>query len=156
MTKEYSSRFVPDHKIDLANFLTEILVLNYLKQFKKNIPTVPFWRKEYSESFADLSKRYYIELIGVKDLLKVFYPETIAEVFTQKKCFAFSYLKMENRYPILYELYKCQVKNIKNQTPTDTVDSNENNTESPSPTSVDEHVPFTPTKNNRNVSKITL
>lgn len=70
-------------------------------------PQCPFWRKEIaanSEDLKNLSKRYQVELIGVKQLLKKFKPETLIKYFTDTKTPGFKNLKKHNQTRIIKEL----------------------------------------------------
>jgi hypothetical protein len=110
---KYNSIFVPEIKIDLPNFLTELLIKNYLEFNKKPLPSSPFWRKDISNQSSDLqelSKRYALELIGIKQLLKVFSPESISKLLTEKRYFAFKHLKKESQARFLYELFQIEIK----------------------------------------------
>jgi len=111
MEKEYKSIFVPETTIDLPNFLTEILIKNYLVMIKKPLPNCPFWRKEISEKddfLQELAKRYVVELGNMKNLLKCFNPDVIAKYYTESRRTGFKLLKKENQMDILYQLYLLQ------------------------------------------------
>ena len=113
---QYNSIFVPEIKIDLPNFLTELLIRNYLEFNKKQLPTSPFWRKEISSQsrdLQDLSKRYALELTGIKQLLKVFSGSSISKLLIEKKYFAFKHLKKETQARFLYELFQIEIKQDK-------------------------------------------
>lgn len=114
--REYSSIFVAGLKVDLPNFLAELLIRNYL-QFKKiTLPTVPFWQKEWREAspiYKDIASRYGMELPEVKNLLKVFDVEVLAGYFTETSCFCLKYLKLPNRQKLIYDLYLKQLKFLK-------------------------------------------
>ncbi len=111
-TKQYSSIFVPESKIDVANYLTELLICNYVKVRKKAMPTCPFWRKEYAtdEFLQDLNEKYVLELIGIKDLLHVFDPEVLSKYIVDKFCISFKMLKKETQQAHFYELVRRQIK----------------------------------------------
>jgi hypothetical protein len=113
MVKEYKSIFVPETTIDLPNFLTEILIKNYLAMIKKQPPNCPFWRKEVcqnDEFLMELSKRYVIELTNMKNLLKCFNADVIAKYYTDSKRTGFKMLKKENQMDVLYQLFLLQSK----------------------------------------------
>lgn len=114
-TKQYQSLFVSEHKIDLANYITEIIICNYLAMLKKPKPASPFWRKEiaaHSPELVALSKKYQLELIGVKQLLKKFSGSTIAKYYTESKRTGFKGLKKENQIKILRDLEKLESSKI--------------------------------------------
>lgn len=90
--KLYNSVFASEIQIDEANYLTEILIKNYLHFIKCPLPNFPFWRKEYanqSQKITELSKRYQVELIGIKQLLRKFNAQSIAKDFVENKRFLY-------------------------------------------------------------------
>lgn len=111
--KSYQSIFVPEHKIDIANYITEIIICNYLRMIKKPRPASPFWRKDIASASPELQalcKKYQLELIGVKQLLKKFDADIIAKYYTESKRTGFKGLKKINQTKILEELSKLQTK----------------------------------------------
>lgn len=111
--KSYTSLFVTGLEIDLANYVTENFVHNYLVKFNKAKPNCAFWRTalaDKSDSLYELAKRYQLELIGVKRLLTVFSAAVILQVISTKGYFGFNTMKMVNRGPILNDLFEAQHK----------------------------------------------
>lgn len=117
--KTYPSQFDPSIKTDISNYLTEILISNFLKWQKKPIPQSPFWRKDISTSdkwLKELSKKYQVELSGVKNLLTVFSPKVLAEDFSQKNRIGVVIVKKETQKQIIFDLYQSQLKYNKGKT----------------------------------------
>lgn len=113
MDKKYNSCFVPEQGIDVANYITEQLIRNFLDMVKKPKPSCPFWRKDIAQQdpfLTDLSKRYHLELIGVKELLKIFDQSVITSYIVKNKRIGFKMLKKENQAMFLYELFKEALK----------------------------------------------
>lgn len=109
---QYESIFEPELKIDVANYLAELVIVNFLNWQKKPIPKSPFWRKSISGDntyLKQLAQRYTVELSGMKDLLEVFAPQVLAEYFRETKTVGFKLVKAETKQRILMELFKKQV-----------------------------------------------
>lgn len=107
---------MPEHKIDLPNYITEIIIRNFQKMRNKPLPNCPFWRKEIScnsPELAELCKKYQLELIGVKQLLKKFDGDIIVKFYLESKRTGFKGLKKVNQVKILEALKAMQEK--KNQ-----------------------------------------
>jgi hypothetical protein len=116
MSKVYKSIFVPEVQIDVANYLCELMMRNYMDWQKIPYPKCPFWRAEFasqSKLLKQLSERYVIELGGIQELLMVFSPDVIANLFTTKKVAGFKLFKAETKDRYLWELYCDQVKLVK-------------------------------------------
>lgn len=99
--------------IDLPNYLTELVVKNFLVLFKRPMPTCAFWKKDIAsqhDNLQDLAKMYSLELIGMKQLLKVFDGDVIAKYYTESKWTGFKRLKKANQQQIIYDLYQLQMK----------------------------------------------
>lgn len=112
----YKSLIVPDLEVDLGNYLTELLIINQCKKFKKPIPTTPFWKKEYAGLHKDLlfiSKNYGLELSAIKDYLLIFAPSVLIAGFQKKNLHTIRFLKKEERKELMYELCLQQVKYIR-------------------------------------------
>ncbi len=113
LNKEFQSHFLPDLKVDLSNYITELLICNYLKWQKQPIPNSPFWRKGItvnSEHLKELGKRYGVELSAVKDLLEVFTGSTIIKYFRENNTVGIKFVKKETQQRIIYELFKLELK----------------------------------------------
>lgn len=111
--KLYHSLFVHDLEVDLPNFLTEILIRNYLNKFNKVHPRCAFWKKDVCQQFPELQelqKKYVVELIGIQQLLKVFNSEIIIKYFQDAKPWAIKYAKKPVQQSIIYDLYQLQIK----------------------------------------------
>lgn len=124
--KIYLSRFVPEHKIDLSNYLTEQIIANYLTWQKIPFPNCPFWRKDYvntNDNYKELAKRYNLELLGVKELLKVFEIEAISSFIVKNKKIGFKFLTKEKQANFLYDLFKWQIKLEKNTPVENTIET---------------------------------
>lgn len=121
---EIKSLIVPNLVIDLGNYLTEILIINQCKKFKKQVPSVPFWKKEYSGLNKDLffiSKNYGLELSAIKDYLLIFAPSVLIAEFHNSNLHTVRFLKKEERKELLYKLFNRQVKYIRSLENFDTV-----------------------------------
>lgn len=128
MNKEYPSVFLPDKKIDLSNYLTEIIICNFLNWQKLPIPSSPFWQAAIankSVKLDDLRKRYGMELAEIKNLQKVFSTESISQTFKELKPISVKQLKKENRSNLIYNLYINELafqKQVKKVETTETVE----------------------------------
>lgn len=110
--KVYQSIFVPEIKIDIANYLTEILIKNYLNWLKIPLPKCPFWRKDIASQNADLKKlsnKYVAELTEVKELLFVFDPSVMAKDFIDNKRIGVKVIKKEQKSAIFETLIQKQI-----------------------------------------------
>lgn len=118
MSKVYDSIFVAGLKIDQINYLTEILMRNYLHWLKRPVPNCPFWRKDIMENnkqLTDLGTKYQVEISEVKNLLKVFNEDTLVNYFLNKKPVMLKFLTKEKKSVVLYELYTLQLKLLKQE-----------------------------------------
>ena len=114
--RAYKSTFAANMDIDLPNYLTELVMVNYLDLIKRSKPTSAFWKKDVmgqDDYLQDLAKIYFLELIGMKQLLKVFDPDIVAGYFLATKWSGFKRLKKDNQMKILYEFYLKQIKKEK-------------------------------------------
>jgi hypothetical protein len=112
----YNSNIVAGTQVDLPNYITELLIINQCKKYKKSIPTTPFWKKEYAglnKDLSFLSKNYALELTAIKDLLLLFAPKVLLEYFKSTDLTTVRFLKKENRMTMLYRLCHIQVKYIR-------------------------------------------
>lgn len=112
----FNSIFVPEIKIDISNYITELLIKNYVEFTRVPMPTSPFWRKEIaknSKELTELSKRYVIELGGVKQLLKIFKPEAIIKAIANNKQFSYKLLKKHNQAKFIYDVFHQAIKDEK-------------------------------------------
>lgn len=108
-TKRWESIFDPSKKVDEANFITEIILSNYLKWQGKPLPRSPFWQKAISENsdvLKDLRKRYAAEVSAVKDLIKVFDFPAVARYAKRTKMVGIRMVKAETKDKILVGLFK--------------------------------------------------
>lgn len=115
--------YVPETEIDLANYLTELLISNFINMKKWQRPACPFWRKDICANdpvLLELSERYGIELAAMKNLLKVFDGDIIAKCISDNRKVGFKLLKKENQAIFLYDLFLLQVKKptVTNKAPT--------------------------------------
>jgi len=111
--KQYQSVFVPEHLIDLPNFIAELMIRNWLLINKKPVPNCPFWRKDIasqSVELTDLAKRYVTEVAAARNLLKVFGPGVIMKYYQENKMPGFTMLTNETKGKVLLELFKRQIK----------------------------------------------
>lgn len=112
-SKCYPSIFDPSIQTDIANYLTEILIVNFLKWQKKPMPSSPFWRKDIAtgdKGLAELSKKYQVELVGVRNLLTLFSPKVLAEDFINNRRVGVKMVKKETQQKILFDLYQLHLK----------------------------------------------
>lgn len=114
-TKTHKSHFVPDLDIDVCNFIAEMITRNKLLNWKKPLPTCPFWQNIYQSDpkIKALTKDYYLELTEARNLLKVFSASVIIECFKELKLHTLRYLKKENKMEVIYNLYGRQLKAMK-------------------------------------------
>lgn len=108
----YPSRFVAKLEVTIAEYITEILIQNYLVWQKKPMPRNAFWRKgitENSKEFKTLKNKFVAELTMVKDLIKVFSPSVVAKYFLEHKCVGYRTVKSETRLKILDGIYREQL-----------------------------------------------
>lgn len=116
MSKEHKSVFVTDLEIDIANFLTEVLFVQFFKSSNRPLPTGAFWKKEYTDvnpSFKWLSEKYNLEIQEARKLLKVFSPSVISAAITKHNVTTLVYMKKEERKEMIYQLYLDQLKLVK-------------------------------------------
>jgi hypothetical protein len=109
--EKYDSLFSFEKDIDISNYITELLIKHRLEWLKKPLPKCAFWRKEYytqSKELESLSKIYQLELIGVKQLLKVFNQHILIGYIMKSRCVGFKSLKKENQNKIIIDLYHAQ------------------------------------------------
>lgn len=97
--KIFDSIFVKDLKVDVYNFITEVLINNYLEFARIQKPRCAFWQKEYQSNdlLKFLGKKYQIELIHIKRLTKKYTPKVIMTCFKQNKIGSYGFLKQEKR-----------------------------------------------------------
>lgn len=113
---EYNSCFVAQLKVDAPNYLTELLLLNQLNYRKWDVPKYAFWRKEYKDKtphLQSLSKNYPLELTAIRDLLCVFGPSVIIQVFQKWNLTTLRFLTKEVKAKLLYDLFMAQVKYVR-------------------------------------------
>lgn len=116
MSKEHKSVFVTDLEIDIANFLTEVLFVQYFKAYNRPLPTGAFWKKEFTDvnpSFKKLAEKYNLEIQEIRKLLKVFSPAILSALITTYKISTLVYMKKEERKEMIYQLYLDQLKLVK-------------------------------------------
>lgn len=109
---EYQSLIVPDLSVDIANYLTEIIVTNNAARFKKNLPKYEYWRKEYKDSHKEITNQYIAELTQIKKLLKVFSAPVLIKYFKESKIISFRFVKKEQMPLIIFDLFKAQIEYI--------------------------------------------
>lgn len=116
---EYPSLIVPTLRVNVANYITEIVFTRRALKTKKIVPKVEFWRKEYRGDFKDLTNDYIAELTQVKKLLKIFAPQVLIDELKENDWFSFRYLTKEQSKDLIFQLfvrhikYLDQLKNIK-------------------------------------------
>lgn len=109
----FDSIFDAQLKVDVPNYITELLMDNYFKVCKKDVPRTAFWRKEYKESssnFEHWSGKYSLELSEIKNLLKVFPARPVAQTIKAERTWTIKYLKLEDKQKFLYKLYNATLK----------------------------------------------
>lgn len=113
---QYKSVFDATKQIDIANYLTEQLMLNWLRWRKWPNPTGPAWQKEISENsdrVKEFRQKYIAELPFMKNLLKVFSPHVISNYIKENNIVGFQIVKLENRKKYIFDMYLEQVKLVK-------------------------------------------
>ena len=108
--QQYQSLLVPNLNVDIANYLTEILLVRSKKDLPKGIE---FWRKEFATQYKDAAERYICELTQIKKLLKVFSPIVVVDYFkATPKLWTVRFLKKEESKDLIYNLFVNQYKYI--------------------------------------------
>lgn len=113
MDKQFSSIFVPEEKINLPNYITELIIKNWLSFYKKPTPTSPFWRKDIcanNTTLEWLSNKYSMEISAVNDYLKVFSPEVLIKILKKRNLITLKFLKLEWKKDLLNELFNEQLR----------------------------------------------
>lgn len=110
MTKKYSSIIVPELEVDVANYITEIILKRKFKYKPDKLPKVEFWRKQYKDEFKDISNLYIAELTMVKKLLKVFSPDVVLNTFKENNLFTLRFLTKEESASLIFGLFKSQIE----------------------------------------------
>jgi hypothetical protein len=116
LQNNYKSIFVTDLDIDIANYVTEILIKKLLEKYKKPLPNVAFWQKDIANANSSLKylhDNYIRELPEVRKYLKVFSPTNLIEVFNKNKITSVFYLDKNSRKDLIYDLYLNQLKHVK-------------------------------------------
>lgn len=112
--KVHNSIFDPSITIDTPNMLTELLMSNYFKLIRKPIPKFPFWRGVYSEGdnhyIKFLSKKYMLEVVTIKRLLKKYKPKVIAILIKDLNLGTLALLKKDDRKRIYSIFDGYQIK----------------------------------------------
>ena len=109
--EKFKSTFATEVETDAANYITELIMRNYFKLEKVAAPTFPFWRAEYKGQSPEIdkwTKRYVLELIGVKQLLKKYSAPTIVKFYSENYWPGFKELKKKNQQMILAALTKIE------------------------------------------------
>ena len=107
--KLWNSLFVTNLVVDLPNYITEIILLNWCKRWNKPIPNCAFWRKEISEQSAiwkELRKRYIAELTQIKSLLKKYDYTILIDKLKKDKITTIRYLKKYEKDKFIRDLEK--------------------------------------------------
>ena len=110
--EKYQSLIVPDLQVDIANYLTEIIVKRNAERFRVVLPKYEYWRKEYKGKHDELTTRYIAELTQVKKLLKVFSAPVLIKYFKESKIISFRFVKKADMPPIIYDLFLAQIAYI--------------------------------------------
>lgn len=113
--KIYDSLFL-NEKVDIANYITEHIIVNRCKIRKQNIPNSPFWRKDIAKNnpiLKDLSKVYIAELSNIHELLLVFSPRVILQYIKENNTGFIKLASAHNKLIILSGIYKKQLEYIK-------------------------------------------
>lgn len=111
---QYDSILIPGKKVDISNYVTEIIFQRRYNKLRRDIPKVEFWRKEYEAeaSFKELRNDYIAELTQVKKLLKVFCPEVVAKYAKEADLWSLRYIKKGELPAIITELFRRQLEHI--------------------------------------------
>lgn len=119
---EYPSIFDASLKVNIPNYITELLMAQYFAVKRTDIPRTAFWRKKYKEQCSEFefwSEKYRLELSEVINLLKVFPARVLAETIKSERSWTLKYLNKEQRQAFVYKLYnntlKHQVSTAKNE-----------------------------------------
>lgn len=106
-TRTYDSPSVPNLKVDVANYITEIILSR-----QGQLPGVPFWTKDHKDKYKDLCTKYVAELTQVKKLLKVFSPTVVAKYVKENKVWSLRMVKKERVPYIIFDLFSAQLAYI--------------------------------------------
>ena len=110
--KIYDSLFL-NEKVDIANYITEHIIVNRCKIRKQNIPNSPFWRKDIAKNnpiLKDLGKVYIAELSNIHELLLVFSPRVILQYIKENNTGFIKLASAHNKLIILSGIYKKQLE----------------------------------------------
>ena len=114
-TLEFNSTIIPDKKINIANYITEIIFRRRYTKLRKEVPKVEFWRKEFASSdlYSEMAKDYVAELTQVRKILKVFSPHVVLKYVQSTDLWSLRYLTNDRLPQVISELFIAQLKYIK-------------------------------------------
>lgn len=124
--KEFNSLFLSNEKVDIANYITEHIIVNRCKIRKQNLPNSPFWRKDIvsnNKDLKELATAYIAELSNVHELLLIFSPRVILEFIKENHTGFIKLASAANKLNIIAGLYKKQIKYIKESLKQHSVDN---------------------------------
>lgn len=110
---KYESIFAPGLEVNISEYITEILIRNFLNWQNQPLPKSAFWRKGISEkspALDKLKKRFVAELTAVKELVQVFSPSVVARYFVDNKTIGIRMVKAETRKTVIEGLFKKQLE----------------------------------------------
>lgn len=103
---------MPNLKVDIANYITEIIIDKLLLNKKVERPNFAFWKKEYNDKLPELTETYVYELTQVKKLLKVFCGKVLIDKFKDGTIHTLRYMTKEDSKDLIFELFKNQITYI--------------------------------------------
>lgn len=106
-TRTHDSISVPGLKVDVPNYITEIILSRQAR-----LPGVAFWTKDNKDNYKELCVKYVAELTQVKKLLKVFSPTVVAKYVKDNQVWSLRYVKKERLPYIILDLFKAQIEYI--------------------------------------------
>jgi hypothetical protein len=122
---DFSSIFVANLEIDVANHICELVINNKLewrakikKLTQSNKPSCAFWRRDVlaiNPQYRQLAKDYILELSYIKKLLMTFHPRVVIDYVKDRNVQTFAYLKLTDQQACIYNLWKLQVDRVKEQ-----------------------------------------
>lgn len=116
--KDFDSIFVPQLKVPVDNYITELIVQNRVnwliqKGRLQSKPLCAFWQKDILDKhpeFNELANVYKLEIAYVKNLLKSFLPKAIIVVLQKHKVFSLTFAKLPDQQKIIYSIWKEDIK----------------------------------------------
>lgn len=109
---DFDSVIIPNKKVDIVNYITEIIFQRRYTKLRRSIPKVEFWRKEFAESdlYREMAKDYVAELTQVRKILKVFSPEVVLTYVKNNDLWSLRYITKDKLPGVICDLFVAQIK----------------------------------------------